>query len=290
MSPNKNAGRRGQNRRSNRKQKLPFSSKQNMAAHKTTDKKIGAEQVEGRRAVLELLIASTRRTHEIYLLDDLKPAPILEDIETIAESENIRLYKISKTKFFQMAHTETPQGVIAKASPIKPVDLEDLTSKETTTPFLLVVDGIVDTANLGSLMRSAECAGVTGIVLGKHRSASITAATTKSAAGAIEYLPIALVSSIPQAIEKMKKSEIWTMGLDEQAPNQIYDMNFALEPLALVVGAESSGLKSLTKKRVDTLASIPLQGRIGALNAAVASAIACFEIQRIRQKNNGGNK
>lgn len=250
----------------------------------TATKKIGAEQIEGRRAVLELLIAGTRRTHEIYLMDDLKPAPILEDIETIAESENVPLRKISKAKFFQMAHTETPQGVIAKASPLRPKSLEDLLSYGgKSKPFLLVVDGVVDTANLGSLMRSAECAGVTGIVLGKHRSASITAATTKSAAGAIEYIPIALVTSIPQVLEKLKEENIWTVGLDQDATTSIHDINFAKEPIALIVGAEGGGLKNLTKKRADTLASIPLQGRIGSLNAAVASAIACFEIQRLRQ-------
>lgn len=292
----KQSGERRSGGKPNRRQSSPprnnrqrFGGSNNFRTQNPTTQKMGAAQVEGRRAVLELLIAGTRKIHEIYLLEDLKPAPILEDIETIAASEGVHINKISKTKFFQIAHTDTPQGIIARAAPLKPQSLEELiNNKGNANPFLLIVDGVVDTANLGSLMRSAECAGVTGIVLGKHRSASITAATTKSAAGAIEYLPIALVSSIPQTLEKLKEKNVWTVGLDQNSETQIYDINFANEAIAMVVGAESSGLKSLTKKRLDALASIPLQGKINSLNASVASAIGCFEIQRLRsqQANN----
>ncbi len=286
---------------------------------KTPSLKIGGEQIEGRRAVLELLLAGRRKAREIYFASDLQPAPILEDIQTIAEAEQIPIRKLSKSQLFQMAHTDSPQGVVALARPLEPSSLEELAKatpsvssrasshskspahpdshdsnlsenlqieddKKTSNPFLLVLDGIVDTANFGSLMRSAECAGVTGIVLSKNRSAKITPATAKAAAGAIEYLPIALVSSIPSALERLKDLGVWTVGLDAEAPSRIYDINIADSPIALVIGAESTGLKKLTKTRVDVLASIPIRGRISSLNSAVASAIACFEIQRLRNE------
>ena len=230
--------------------------------------------------MLELLIAGTRRTKEIFLADDLKPASILDDIKTIALSENVPVTEVPKARLHQIAHTDSPQGVVARAAPLKPKSLEDLAGIDK--PFLLIIDGVVDTINLGGLLRNAECAGITGVVLGKHRSAQITPAAAKAAAGAIEYIPIALVSSIPTTIEKLKELKIWTVGLDSTASQQIYDIDVTNEPLALVIGAEGRGLSQLTTKRVDFLASIPLNGRISALNASSAVAIASFEIQRRR--------
>ncbi len=235
--------------------------------------------------MLELLVAGKRKVWEIYLAEDLKQAEILTDIQTIARAENVPINKVTKSRLLQIAHTDSPQGVVAKAAPLKPVSLENLATGDSSNskkPFLLVVDGVVDTLNLGNLFRNAECAGITGVVLGKHRSAQITPAATKAAAGAIEYLPIALVSSIPSAIEKLKELKIWTIGLDGSADKKIYDVDAANEPLALIIGAEGRGLGQLTKKRVDFLASIPLNGRIQALNAAAATAVAAFEIQRRR--------
>ena len=258
----------------------------NAGKQKKPESKIGGEQIEGRRAVLELLIAGTRRTKEIFLADNLTPSPILTDIETLASSENIPVQKVSKSRLDQISHTESPQGVVAKALPLKPCSLEDLASTkgaEGQAPFLLVLDGVIDTVNLGSLMRSAECAGATGIVMAKHRSARITPATAKTAAGAIEYLPISQVGGIPSALQKLKSLGVWTLGLDTSASKSLYDVAIAAEPIALVLGSESQGLKKLTKSTVDDLVSIPLQGKIGALNVAAAASVACFEIQRLRQ-------
>ena len=126
-----------------------------------------------------------------------------------------------------------------------------------TAPFLLVVAGVTDPRNLGALLRSAECAGVTGVVLPRHRSAHLSPTVAKVAAGAIEYLPMALVSGIPSALARLSDLGVWTVGLVGEAKGSLYNLSLGDQPVALVLGSEGSGLATLTKKRCHELASIP---------------------------------
>jgi len=123
---------------------------------------------------------------------------------------------------------------------------------------------------------------VTGIVMPKHRSAPVSATAAKSAAGAIEYVPIAVVGGIPAALERAKRAGVWCIGLDGDAKGTLTDLPFATEPLAVVLGAEGRGLAALTRKRCDALACIPMHGSMGSLNVAAAAAVACHEIARRR--------
>ena len=149
-------------------------------------------------------------------------------------------------------------------------------------PFLLVLDGVTDPQNLGSILRVAECAGVTGIVLPRHRAARITASVTKTAAGAVEHLPMAQVAGIPGALQRLKELEVWSVGLDMVAESTVFDMRVATEPVALVLGAEGSGISRLTRERCDVVARIPLAGSLGSLNVSTAAAVACYEVVRRR--------
>ena len=146
-----------------------------------------------------------------------------------------------------------------------------------------MLDGITDPHNLGALLRSAECAGVTGIVLPRHRSAHLSPTVAKVAAGAIEYLPMALVAGVPAAAPR--SSRPWGSGRSAwsaRPAGSLYELPLGKEPVALVLGSEGTGLAALTRKRCDALASIPQHGSLSSLNVATAGAIACFDVARQR--------
>jgi 23S rRNA (guanosine2251-2'-O)-methyltransferase len=150
------------------------------------------------------------------------------------------------------------------------------------TVFLVVVDGVTDPQNLGALLRSAECAGVTGVVLPRHRSAHVTPTVTKVAAGAIEHVPIAVVPGVPGALQELARLGVWTLGLDERGSESLFRLQLGDRPLALVIGAEGRGLTPLSRQRCDALARIPLHGAIDSLNVSAAGAVAMFEVARQR--------
>jgi 23S rRNA (guanosine2251-2'-O)-methyltransferase len=155
------------------------------------------------------------------------------------------------------------------------------------TAFLIVVDGVTDPQNLGALLRSAECAGVTGVVLPRHRSAHVTPTVTKVAAGAIEHVPIAVVPGVPGALQELERLGVWTVGLDERGPQPVFSLKLGDGPIALVIGAEGKGLASLSRERCDVLARIPLHGSIDSLNVSAAGAVAMFEVARQRAAESG---
>jgi 23S rRNA (guanosine2251-2'-O)-methyltransferase len=245
---------------------------------------LGGDQIEGRHAVRELLLAGTRRTREVVLAGDLDPAPILDEIIDLADEAKVTITEISRAKFESMTRSEASQGVMALAQPLRPTPLDDLLTPgfDGTKPFLLLLDGITDPGNLGAILRTAECAGVTGIVLPRHRAAHITPTVAKAAAGAVEHLPMALVAGLPSAMKTLKDAGVWTVGLDAGGDRTIHDLPVADEPVALVLGAEGPGLSRLVRERCDTIASIPLLGVLDSLNVSAAAAVACFEVARRR--------
>lgn len=254
----------------------------------TRRKPLGGDQVEGRQAVRELLLAGNRRAREIVMAADLDPADILDEIVQLANEDKVPIREIGRSKFEAMARTDAPQGVLAMAPPLLQQELADLTiPRNGVPPFLMVLDGITDPGNLGALLRIAECAGVTGIVLPAHRSARISPTVTKAAAGAIEHLPMAQVTGIPTAIQQLKQMEVWTVGLDMVADTSVFDLRVATDPIALVLGAEGRGLSRLVAERCDVIANIPLAGQIASLNVSAAGAIACFEV--VRRRADGTN-
>lgn len=245
---------------------------------------LGGDQVEGRHAVRELLLAGTRRTREVVLAGDLDPAPILDEIIDLADEAKVSITELSRAKFESMTRTEGSQGVLAIAQPLRPTPLDELLVPgfDGTPPFLLLLDGITDPGNLGAILRTAECAGVSGVVLPRHRAAHVTPTVAKAAAGAVEHLPMALVAGLPAAMKSLKAAGVWTVGLDAGGDRSIHDLPVADEPVALVLGAEGPGLSRLVRERCDTIASIPLLGVLDSLNVSAAAAVACFEVARHR--------
>jgi 23S rRNA (guanosine2251-2'-O)-methyltransferase len=168
---------------------------------------VGGDQVEGRQAVRELLLAGRRRVREIWVLGDNEPSDIVDDILELAEAQRVPVREVAKGKFFAEARCEAPQGVLAKADELPEVSLDDLATSRPggRPPFLVAVDGVTDPGNLGALLRSAECAGATGVVLPRHRAVHVTPTVTKAAAGAVEHLPFAVVGGLPTALADLRK-------------------------------------------------------------------------------------
>jgi len=241
---------------------------------------LGGEQVEGRHAVLELLKAKRRRIERIYIADAQDPSDILDAIEVEAQRQRIPTQLISMARLDREARTEGHQGVMAIAARLETVPLDDLIAQEN--PFLLVCDGITDPRNLGAMLRSADGAGVTGVVVPRHRSARISPTVTKTAVGAIEYLTFSDVGGIPTAIDQMNKAGILTVGLAGESTDSLYDLDLGSTPVALIVGGEENGMAALTRKRCQAVVSIPQIGKIVSLNAGVAVSIAAFEVARQR--------
>jgi 23S rRNA (guanosine2251-2'-O)-methyltransferase len=234
--------------------------------------------VEGRRAVLELLRAGRRPVRTVSMSSSVRDDPVLDEIRDLAGGA---LKVVDPDRIDQMALSDAPQGVIATAAPLRAADLDELL--KSPTAFLVALDGVSDPRNLGAVARVAETAGATGLVLPRHRSARITPVVAKAAAGAIEYLPIALTGGIPTALDRARRVGVWTIGLDESDDNQsLFDLELADQPLMLVLGSEGRGLARLTTARCEVMVSIPMRGAIASLNVAAAAALACHEIGRRR--------
>jgi 23S rRNA (guanosine2251-2'-O)-methyltransferase len=258
---------------------------------------LGGDQVEGRQAVRELLLAGTRRVRELWMESDGGDASILQDIRELAESKRVPVNVVGRGRFAAQARSEAPQGVLALAAPLPEADLDDLAAgrrgtpdapargaghDEDVVPFLVALDGVTDPGNLGAILRSAECAGVTGVVLPRHRAVHVTPAATKAAAGAVEHLSFAVVGGLPAALAHLRDAGVHVVGLEGKAPTSLYDMASPDGPVCVVLGAEGRGLSRLVRERCDELVAIPMHGRLDSLNVSAAAALACFEIARRR--------
>ena len=229
----------------------------------------------------------------MMLARGLDPAPIIEHIVELAREQRAAVRDVSRAELDATSRTEAPQGVVALADPLPETDLAGLVEERQAgsagrdvrgggAPFLLALDGITDPGNFGAILRTAECAGVTGVVLPRHRSARITPTVAKAAAGAVEHLRFAVVPGIPSALRTLSSHDVWTVGLDAAGPRPLHELELSGEAVALVLGSEGKGLSRLVAQRCDVLASIPLHGVLGSLNVAAAAAVACFEMARRR--------
>lgn len=235
------------------------------------------------------MLLSERKVHEVLIANEMDPAEILTDILELAAERRALVHHVSRGKLDSESRTAASQGVIARAEELSPVSLDDLCRGSgvgpaggAEPPFLVAVDGVTDPGNLGALIRTMECAGVSGLVLPKHRAVHVTPTVTKTAAGAIEHVPMALVGGLPAAIAQMQQRGVWVIGLDAAGETSLHDMALGSDPVCLVLGAEGAGLSRLARQRCDVLVSIPLRGQLGSLNVATAGALACYEVVRRR--------
>lgn len=241
------------------------------------------DQVEGRNAVLELL-ETGKDINKIFILKGEKHGSI-NKIISIAKERKIVIVEVERTKLNQMAMSDNHQGVIAIVPPFDYCEVEDILNfakEKSEKPFILILDGIEDPHNLGSIIRTAETAGVHGIIIPKRRAATVNSTVHKVSAGAAEYVKIARVNNLNETIKFLKENDIWICGTDMDAKNYYYNEKFD-GPIAIVIGSEGFGMSRLVKENCDFLVKIPMKGKITSLNASVSAGIVMYEV--VKQRN-----
>lgn len=240
------------------------------------------DQIEGRNAVLELL-ETGKDINKIFIANGEKHGSI-NKIISIAKERKVVIVEVDRAKLNQMAMSDNHQGVIAIVPPFDYCEVEDIleeASKKQEKPFILILDGIEDPHNLGSAIRTAETAGVHGIIIPKRRAATVNSTVYKVSAGAVEHMKIARVNNLNETIKYLKDNDIWICGTDMDAKNYYYNEKFD-GPIAIVIGSEGFGMSRLVKENCDFLVKIPMKGKITSLNASVSAGIVMYEVVKQR--------
>ena len=241
--------------------------------------------IMGRNAVREA-VKSGRSIDRILVSKELDGS--LREVVNLARDNNIQIREVDRYKLDEICmpfgHGGKPgnhQGILAQVPGVEYCDISDIlraARDKDEKPFIILLDGVEDPHNLGSIIRSAECAGAHGVIIPKRRSASVTAAACKASAGAVEYMKVARVSNLAGAIDRLKDEGLWIAGADMEGTEMTKaDLKGAI---GLVIGSEGDGLSRLIREKCDFLVSIPMSGHIDSLNAAVAAAILMFEKKR----------
>ena len=242
------------------------------------------DQVEGRNSVLELL-ESGKDINKIFVTKGERHGSINKIIAKAKERKVIVVEK-DKRQMNEIAQTENYQGVIAIVPPFEYCEIEDILEEareRKEEPFVLILDGIEDPHNLGSIIRTAETAGVHGVIIPKRRAASVNSTVNKVSAGAVEHMKIARVTNITDAINQLKEEGLWICGTDINIETNYYQQDLK-GPIGVVIGNEGNGISEKVKKNCDFLVNIPMKGKVTSLNASVSAGIIIYEIVEQRLK------
>ncbi len=240
------------------------------------------DQIEGRNSVLELL-ESGKDINKIYVTRGEKHGSI-NKILAIAKDRKIIVVEKDKKQMDEMAQEENYQGVIAIVPPFEYAEISDIldaAKEKNEDPFVLILDGIEDPHNLGSIIRTAETAGVHGVIIPKRRAASVNSTVNKTSAGAVEHMKIARVTNISDSIEELKQAGLWICGTDINAEKYYYNQDLT-GPIGIVIGNEGKGISEKVKKNCDFNVKIPMRGKITSLNASVSTGIIVYETVKQR--------
>lgn len=263
-----------ENKRKNRKEK-PFKKKS------VEKESLPKDVAYGYHAVVEVL--KQGKVNKLFLQEDLKGQNV-EVIKTLAKEQQVPVKWTPKSKLEELTSGGTHQGFVAMTSPYAYLTLAELLEKtEKEDPFYVILDGLEDPHNLGSILRSGDAAGIDGVIIPKHRSVAVTPTVIKTSTGAVEYVPIARVTNLNQTVQKLKEADFWIFGTDMKGTP--YDKWQATGKIALVIGNEGSGISASLKKEVDEMLTIPMTGHVQSLNASVAAAILMFEAAKKRVKS-----
>ena len=241
------------------------------------------DQVEGRNSVIELL-KSGKDINKLYIQKGEKHGSILEIVK-LAKQNKVITTEIEKNKLDTMSQTHNHQGVIAIVPPYEYCEIEDIlnyANEKKEKPFILILDGIEDVHNLGSIIRTAECTGVHGIIIPKRRAAAVNSTVNKTSAGAAQYVKVARVNNITETIKELKEQNIWIYGTDMEGTSY-YDEQDYNGGIGIVIGSEGFGMSRLVKENCDFLVKIPMKGKINSLNASVSAGVMMYEIMKQRR-------
>ncbi len=238
----------------------------------------------GRNPVMEILKSESRTVDRLYAAKGDNKGSI-NKILGIAKDKGIRVEYEDRKRLDEISGGENHQGVIAYVSPYSYKEIDDIfktAEKEGKPPFILLLDNLEDMHNFGAIIRTAECAGVHGIIIPKRRSVSVNSFTAKASAGAVEFMNIVKVSNLNAAIKELKERGVWVYGADMDG-SYYYETDLT-GPVALVIGSEGKGISRLVKENCDGIVKIPMNGKINSLNASVAAGILIYEI--VKQRGN----
>jgi 23S rRNA (guanosine2251-2'-O)-methyltransferase len=236
----------------------------------------------GRHPVLESLRSDTP-PEKIYILFGTRGTAI-QQIQQMAKRQGVPVKEIDRRRFMELSTDPNTQGVLAVGSTTQYVDVDALlqvAAAKQEPPFLLILDEIEDPHNVGALIRTAECAGIHGVILPKHHAAGLTETVAKASAGASLHLPAAKVTNIASTLDKLRSKGVWVVGTDMQGEKAYDEMDYN-GAIAIVVGNEGKGIRRLVKEKCDFLVNIPMYGKIGSLNASVAGGLVLFAAARSR--------
>jgi 23S rRNA (guanosine2251-2'-O)-methyltransferase len=238
--------------------------------------------IYGIHAVEEALKSRGRAFEYVAVARDRKDAKLQKIIDSCRVA-GVAVRFEGREHLNRIAKTATHQGVVAIAAQKKYIDVEDiLANKRGTHSFVVVLDGVEDPHNLGAILRTADAAGVDGVVIPERRAVGVNATVVKASAGASEHVPVAKVTNVARTIEELKSKNIWVVGLDERATKFYDEMDYKMD-CAVVLGAEGQGVHELVRKKCDYLVKIPMLGAVPSLNVSVAGAVVMYEVARQRR-------
>ena len=250
-------------------------------------KAAGSGLLYGVNPLLEALRAGDRAPHEILVAESARDERLRELIE-LARARNVSVKRVPRAVLDRAVGSTHHQGVVARVAAARYADAEELLSSIASNvgreaePLVLVLDGIEDPRNLGSILRTAECAGVDGVFIPERRAAGLNETVAKASAGAVEYVPVARVTNLSRLIEQLKERNVWVVGTAADALMDYTGWDWT-RPAAVVLGGEGAGLHRLLRERCDALVRIAVQGKIESLNVSVASGIILYEALRQRK-------
>lgn len=240
----------------------------------------------GRRPVLELLRAPGRSLQEVAVLAQGR-GPALQELLVLARRRGVKLSYRTREQLTAMAGTSEHQGVVARVAEARYVELDEILAipaARDQAPFLLALDRVQDPRNLGAILRTADASGVHGVIVPRHHAAGLTAAVARSAAGALEHVPVCRETNLAQTLDRLRRASIWIVGAAAAGGPPPWEVDLA-GPLCLVLGGEGPGLRPLVVRACDLVVSLPMRGRIGSLNVGAAAAALCYEVVRQRSKS-----
>lgn len=245
------------------------------------EKRTNENMIEGRNAVLEAF-RSGKTVDKLYVQDGCKDGPVQTILREARKQDTIVQF-VGKERLSQLSETGKHQGVIASVASYAYSTVEEmlaLAKERGEDPFLILLDNIEDPHNLGAIIRTANLAGVHGVIIPKRRAAGLTAVVAKTSAGALHYTPVAKVTNLVKTMEELKEQGLWFVCADMDG-ERMYDLNLK-GPIGLVIGSEGEGVGRLVRETCDFVASIPMKGQISSLNASVAAGVLAYEIVRQR--------
>lgn len=244
------------------------------------------EKLAGINSIIEAL-KGKRKVHKIFIQTG-KKGRRWDELLALARKKGVFIQEVEKERLNQMYKIGNHQGIVATIDAFSYASLEEIMERAAMSgqePLLLVLDGIEDPQNFGSIIRTAECAGVHGIIIPRHGSAEVNETAARVAAGAVEHMLVARETNLVNTLERLKQMGLWVVGSEAQADLVYYSTSLP-SPTVLVIGSEGKGMRKLVKEHCDILVKIPMLGRISSLNASVAASLLVYEILRQRQLEN----